>query len=41
MAEICPTCELPKDICVCTEIGKEQQRIKVRRETRNGENQQP
>lgn len=34
MAEICPTCGLPKDICVCTEIGKEQQRIKIRRETR-------
>ncbi len=34
MAEICPTCGLPKDICVCIEIGKEQQRIKIRRETR-------
>ncbi len=34
MAEICPTCGLPSDICVCTEIGKEQQRIKIRRETR-------
>ncbi|MFP3984913.1 MAG: translation initiation factor [Candidatus Bathyarchaeia archaeon] len=34
MAEICPTCGLPKDICVCTEIGKEQQRIKIRHETR-------
>jgi len=34
MAEICPTCGLPKDICVCTEISKEQQRIKIRRETR-------
>jgi translation initiation factor 1 len=34
MAEICPTCGLPIDICVCTEIGKEQQRIKIRRETR-------
>ena len=34
MAEICPTCGLPIDICVCTEISKEQQRIKIRRETR-------
>lgn len=34
MAEICPTCGLPKDICVCTEISKEQQRIKIRRESR-------
>jgi translation initiation factor 1 len=34
MPEICPTCGLPKDICVCGEISKEQQRIKVRLETR-------
>jgi len=34
MPEICPTCGLPKDICVCSEISKEQQRIKVRLETR-------
>jgi len=34
MAEICPICGLPKDICVCGEISKEQQRIKVRLETR-------
>ena len=34
MAEICSTCGLPKDICVCGEISKEQQRIKVRLETR-------
>jgi translation initiation factor 1 len=34
MAEICPTCGLPSDICVCEEIGKEQQRIRVRLETR-------
>ena len=34
MAEICPTCGLPRDICVCEEIGKEQQRIRVRLETR-------
>jgi len=34
MAEICPMCGLPRDICVCGEISKEQQRIKVRLETR-------
>ena len=34
MAEICPTCGLPEDICVCEEISKEQQRIRVRLETR-------
>lgn len=34
MAEICPTCGLPMDICVCTEISKEQQRIKIRQENR-------
>jgi len=34
MAEICPICGLPKDICVCGEISKEQQKIKVRLEKR-------
>jgi translation initiation factor 1 len=34
MAEICATCGLPKDICVCGEISKDQQRIRVRLETR-------
>ena len=34
MAEICPICGLPRDICVCGEIGKEQQRIRIRLETR-------
>ena len=32
MAEICPICGLPKEICVCGEISKEQQRIRVRLE---------
>ena len=32
MAEICPVCGLPRDICVCREISKEQQRIRVRLE---------
>lgn len=34
MAEICPVCGLPKDLCVCEEISKEQQRIRIRLETR-------
>jgi len=34
MADICPICGLPKDLCVCSEIGKEQQRIRIRLETR-------
>jgi translation initiation factor 1 len=34
MADICSICGLPRDICVCGEISKEQQRIKVRLETR-------
>ena len=34
MADICSICGLPHDICVCGEISKEQQRIRVRLETR-------
>lgn len=34
MAEICPKCGLPTDICVCGTISKEQQRIKVHVEMR-------
>ena len=34
MAEICPVCGLPLDLCVCEEIRKEQQRIQIRLETR-------
>jgi len=34
MADICPVCGLPREICVCGEIGKEQQHIRVRLETR-------
>ena len=34
MSEICPVCGLPKDICVCQEIVKEQQNVRVRNETR-------
>ncbi|MEM2335267.1 MAG: translation initiation factor [Candidatus Bathyarchaeia archaeon] len=34
MADICPICGLPRDICICGEISKEQQKIKIRLETR-------
>lgn len=34
MPEICPVCGLPKSICVCQTISREQQRIKVKLETR-------
>lgn len=32
--EICGKCGLPKDLCVCEEIGKEEQRIRIRTEKR-------
>ncbi len=34
MAEICPKCGLPKDLCICETISKEEQRIKIRLEKR-------
>jgi translation initiation factor 1 len=34
MAEICPVCGLPTDLCVCEEMSKEQQRIRIRLENR-------
>ena len=29
MSEICSKCGLPKELCICSEIGKEQARLKV------------
>lgn len=34
MTEICSKCGLPKDLCVCEKIAKEQQKIKVFTERR-------
>ena len=34
MAEICPKCGLPQDLCVCETIAREQQKIEVKTEKR-------
>ena len=34
MSEICPTCGLPKELCVCESIAKETQKVEVTLEKR-------
>ncbi|MCD6367931.1 MAG: stress response translation initiation inhibitor YciH [Candidatus Aenigmarchaeota archaeon] len=34
MSEICPNCGLPKELCICETLAKEEQKIKVVIETR-------
>jgi translation initiation factor 1 len=34
MSDTCLTCGLPKDLCVCESIAKQEQRIEVRKEKR-------
>ncbi len=34
MADICPKCGLPQDLCVCETIAREQQKIEVKTEKR-------
>ncbi|MFP4170559.1 MAG: stress response translation initiation inhibitor YciH [Methanomassiliicoccales archaeon] len=29
MAEICPVCGLPEELCICEEIAREQQKVRI------------
>jgi translation initiation factor 1 len=34
MAEICPKCGLPKELCMCEEIAREQQSVRISTDSR-------
>ncbi|MGD1061555.1 MAG: stress response translation initiation inhibitor YciH, partial [Methanomassiliicoccales archaeon] len=34
MAEICSVCGLPKELCMCEEIAREQQTVKITTDSR-------
>ena len=34
MSDICPKCGLPKELCICDTLTKEEQKIKIRTERR-------
>ena len=35
MSEICPICGLPKELCMCEEIAREQQRVRISIDSRS------
>ena len=34
MADICPVCGLPEELCMCEEIAREQQKVKISTDSR-------